>query len=399
MPPCVGLNLVTDDAFREAARPLFAEGLVAALEWDLDETWGYSSRTVPGWTERMLDCYAEHGALYGHGVWLSVLTAAWQPRQDAWLEHLAQECERRPYRHVSEHFGFTAAGPFTRSTMLPVPYCDAAVDVGRDRLERLRAVIGGPVGLEVLANTLAPVDAADQGAFLDAVLSPAGGFLVLDVHNVWTQAINTGLPPELLLESYPLERVRELHVSGGSWGRALRAGDSRPVRLDSHDGPLLPPVLALLRRALGLCPGCEVVIVERRGETFEQEEERAEWRAHYRAVVEMVAEVRAAPVRHARGAVAEPPRWRLEEGELAQYQRELVTALVEESEGQAIVSRLRQGIAGARLAPYLEAFDLRMVELLAVLASRWSAFDPSQDKGASLVLGDGAREIAVNERA
>ncbi|WP_257463212.1 DUF692 domain-containing protein [Archangium lipolyticum] len=162
-------------------------------------------------------------------MWLSVLTAAWQTRQEAWIEHLAQECRRRPYRHVSEHFGFTAAGPFTRSTMLPVPYCTAAVDIGRDRLERLRAATGGPVGLEVLANTLAPVDALHQGPFLDAVLTPTDGFLVLDVHNVWAQAVNTGLPPELLLETYPLECVRELHLSGGSWGRALGTGDSRPV--------------------------------------------------------------------------------------------------------------------------------------------------------------------------
>src|SRR5687767_11946569 len=81
---------------------------------------------------------------------------------DEWLERLAHECRRRPYRHVSEHFGFTAAGPFTRSTLLPLPYCGAAVDIGRDRVERLRAATGGPIGLEVLANTLAPVDAVDQ---------------------------------------------------------------------------------------------------------------------------------------------------------------------------------------------------------------------------------------------
>ncbi|HEX8439522.1 DUF692 family multinuclear iron-containing protein [Archangium sp.] len=379
MPPRVGLNLLTDEAFLEAVRPLFAEGLVAALEWDIDDSWGFSARTPPAWTERMLDLYAEEGALYGHGVWLSVLTAAWQPRQEAWLKRLAHECRRRPYRHVSEHFGFTAAGPFTRSTMLPLPYCGAAVDIGRDRVERLRAATGGPVGLEVLANTLAPVDAVEQGVFLDAVLAPTDGFLVLDVHNVWTQAVNTGLPPELLLESYPLERVRELHISGGSWARALGAGDSRPVRLDSHDGPLLHPVLSLLRRALGLCPQCELVIVERRGETLQSEDVRAEWRAHYRAVVDLVAEASATPVSPARFSVTAPPPELLDGEALARYQRELVTALVEESESRAILSRLHQGVAGTRLAPYLDTFDPRMVELLAALASRWAAFDPSQE--------------------
>ncbi len=379
MPPRVGLNLLTDEAFLEAVRPLFAEGLVAALEWDIDDSWGFASRTPPAWAERMLDLYAEEGSLYGHGVWLSVLTTPWQPRQEAWLERLAQECRRRPYRHVSEHFGFTAAGPFTRSTMLPLPYCGASVDLGRDRVERLRAATGGPVGLEVLANTLSPVDAVDQGPFLEAVLAPSGGFLVLDVHNVWTQAVNTGLPPELLLESYPLERVRELHVSGGSWGRALGTRDSTPVRLDSHDGPLLPPVLSLLRRALALCPRCELVIVERRGETLLSEDVRSEWRDQYRAVVELVAEVRASPPAPRRVSPASPPPELLDEVSLARYQRELVTALVEESDSQVILSRLRQGVAGTRLAPYLDTFDSRMVELLAVLASRWSALDPSQD--------------------
>jgi uncharacterized protein (UPF0276 family) len=374
MPPRVGLNLLIDEAFREAVRPLFAEGLVAALEWDIDDSWGFSAGSLPAWTERMLDLYAEEGALYGHGVWLSVLTAAWQPRQDEWLERLARECRRRPYRHVSEHFGFTAAGPFTRSTMLPLPYCRATVDIGRDRVERLRTATGGPMGLEVLANTLAPIDAVDQGPFLEAVLAPTDSFLVLDVHNVWTQALNTGLPPEFLLESYPLERVREIHVSGGSWARALGAGDSRPVRLDSHDGPLLPPVLSLLRQALDLCPRCEVVIVERRSETLESEDVRAEWRDHYRAVVELVAEARATPVGPVRTSTTAPPPDLLDEEELARYQCELVTALVEESESRAIMSRLRQGVAGTRLAPYLDAFDPRMVELLAVLASRWSAF-------------------------
>ena len=39
-----------------------------------------STDSPPDWAERMLDLYADEGALYGHGVWWSVLTAAWQPR-------------------------------------------------------------------------------------------------------------------------------------------------------------------------------------------------------------------------------------------------------------------------------------------------------------------------------
>src|SRR5688572_20338296 len=98
----VGLNLVTDAAFVSAFKPLFAEQLVDAIEWDIDSPWVVATPpVVPSWTERLLDLYASRGRLYGHCVWLSVLTAHRQTRQTRWLERVAQECSRRPYRHVS----------------------------------------------------------------------------------------------------------------------------------------------------------------------------------------------------------------------------------------------------------------------------------------------------------
>jgi hypothetical protein len=44
----VGLNLFPEEGYRTAALPLFERGLVDAIEWDIDERWGY------GWGDRRL---------------------------------------------------------------------------------------------------------------------------------------------------------------------------------------------------------------------------------------------------------------------------------------------------------------------------------------------------------
>ena len=268
-PPRVGLNLIDEEAFRVAVLPLFEAGLVDALEVDIDNEWGQSRGRIhprPTWQTELLDVFAEEDALYGHGVWFSFLTARLDDRQRRWLELLAQECERRRYRHVTEHFGWMTSGPFIQNTLFPAPYSPAAVELGRDRLALLASATRCPIGLENLATALGPADATEQAAFLGEILAPTGGVLILDVHNVWTQAVNLGLPAQKLLLGYPFHLVREIHVSGGSWFQPEHAADRRAVRMDSHDGAMpRPDVLPLLATALERCDQLEVVFYERRG--------------------------------------------------------------------------------------------------------------------------------------
>jgi uncharacterized protein (UPF0276 family) len=285
-PPRVGLNLIDEEAFRVAALPLFEAGLVDALEVDIDNEWGASRGRIdprPAWQSELLDVFAEEDALYGHGVWFSFLTARLDDRQRRWLELLAEECGRRRYRHVTEHFGWMTSGPFIQNTLFPMPYTRGAVELGRDRLALLAAAARCPVGLENLATALGPADATEQAAFLADILAPSG-VLLLDVHNVWTQAVNLGLPAEQLLLGFPFHLVREIHVSGGSWFQPEHTADRRAVRMDSHDGAMpRGEVLPLLAMALARCDQLEVVIYERRG-LLGTEAEREVYRADFQAV-------------------------------------------------------------------------------------------------------------------
>ena len=271
--PFVGLSLMLEDDFLHAAYPLFEAGAVEVLEWSFDTGW--PPAVVPKWAEELLHFYSESGRLVGHGISYSILSAGTADLQQTWLQLFSTEIDRRRYHHISEHFGFSSTRNFHQSAPLPVPLTPATLQLGRDRLQRLAEIAKVPVGLENLAFAFGLRDVLDQGRFLDQLLAPIDGFVVLDLHNLFCQAMNFERPFQDLLTGYPLLRVRELHVAGGSWSQGI---DPRPVRRDTHDGPVPDELFALLPVVLRQCPKVECVILERmRGTLTERESFRRDF--------------------------------------------------------------------------------------------------------------------------
>lgn len=246
----LALSWMDDPGFVAAALPLLQEGALDALEWSFDTAWHPSEATAA-----VLDAFAAADALYGHGVSFSLLSARFTPRQQAWLHALEAEVAHRSYRHITEHLAFATAGDRVDGAPLPCPVSDDLIRVGVERLQALRDAAGVPVGLENLALALGPQDVADEGALMEAILGPVDGLLLLDLHNLWCRAVNFDQDVDALVNTYPLERVREIHVSGGSWDAGFRR--------DTHDDVIPDAVLDLLRRTLPRCPSAELVVVER----------------------------------------------------------------------------------------------------------------------------------------
>jgi uncharacterized protein (UPF0276 family) len=277
--PHAGLSLIPDDVGGDVTAPLFEGGLVDAVEWTLDMGW--APYEAPAWIVPILEHYGKEGRLFGHGFGLSLMTGEAGPRGPRWLEELRREVERRQYRHVSEHFCFARAGAFAAAGPLPVPRTAATVALGVDRFGRLAEAAGLPVGLENLATSLSPRDAFEQGGFLEAIVAPQGGFLVLDVHNLYCQSASFGIPPGELLATYAADCVREIHVSGGSWD-ATSVDPERPIRRDTHNDDVPEAVFAILELALGRFPNVEAVFLERLPGTFRTRRDVDQFRADYK---------------------------------------------------------------------------------------------------------------------
>ena len=277
----VGLSLMIEEPFRLAVLPLFEAGLVDALEHSFEIGWG--AHALPEWAEALLDWYAEAGRLWGHGVTMSPFSVE-VPRREAWLARVAAACRQRPYVGVSEHFGFMVAGALDGGAPLPVPPGPGSVRVGVAALRSLAAATGTPVGLENLALALGEADVRAQGPLLREVLEAVDGYMVLDLHNLHCQAENYAIDPLALLESYPLARVRCIHVSGGSWSEPQAAGRARRFRRDTHDDDVPTAVHELLVSALPRCPALELVVLERIGDTIHGDDGAARLREDFARV-------------------------------------------------------------------------------------------------------------------
>ncbi|MCA9655218.1 MAG: DUF692 family protein [Myxococcales bacterium] len=286
----VGLSMMIEEPFRRAALPLLEEGLVDVLEHSFEIGWG--RYPLPDWAEALLDHYAEAGRLWGHGVTMSPFSVE-APHQAQWLARVAEACRRRSYVAVSEHFGFMVAGELDGGAPLPVPPGPATIELGITALRRLAQATGTPVGLENLALALGEPDLRAQGPLLAAVLEAVDGYLLLDLHNLYCQLANYSVDEAELLASYPLHRVRSIHLSGGSWSSPIARGRARRFRRDTHDDDVPDAVHALLARVLPRCPALEVVVLERLGSTLARPDAEARFRDDFMRVRSAVQEGRA----------------------------------------------------------------------------------------------------------
>ena len=274
--PHSGLALMPQATFVEAALPLFDAGEVEALEWSFDTGW---KNGTEDWLNAIVTEYSDAGRLTGHGVHFSLLSATWTPRHQSWLERLKRESQRYDYLHISEHFGFITAGDFHRSAPLPVPLTPQTLAIGQNRVQRLAEVLPCPLGVENLALALSKQDVLEHPSFIEQLVDPVEGFLLLDLHNIYCQLHNFRLSPTDILEHYPLNKVREIHVSGGSWAEA--PSSSTPIRRDTHDDAVPKEVFALLKYVVPRCPNLKVVFLERLGDTLQSPQDAQQFRRDF----------------------------------------------------------------------------------------------------------------------
>jgi len=249
-----------------ACLPLMEESRVEAIEWSFDAL--YRVKEVPSWFRDLLMAFGNEQRLIGHGVFFSLFSGKWLPEQEAWLKHLQQTCAEFRFDHITEHFGFMTGKDFHHGAPLNIPYTSTTLDIGRDRLKRIHEACRLPLGLENLAFSYSLDEVKRHGAFLEQLLEPVNGFIILDLHNLYCQLRNFDLAFDEMISLYPLERVREIHISGGSWDESA-ANPSRSVRRDTHDDSVPPDVFHLLEMTIARCPHLKYVVLEQLGNGLE----------------------------------------------------------------------------------------------------------------------------------
>jgi uncharacterized protein (UPF0276 family) len=97
-----------------------------------------------------------------------------------------------------------------------VPRTRDALDVLVDNVKRAQADLPVPLALENIAAVFDwPDNELTEGQFLAELVDRTGCLLLVDVANLYANAVNLGTAPSVFLDELPLERLAYVHVAGG----------------------------------------------------------------------------------------------------------------------------------------------------------------------------------------
>jgi hypothetical protein len=143
------------------------------------------------------------------------------------------------------------------------PRTPATIAGTRRNVEHARRVIGAAPALENVATLVEPLGSTlDEPSWTSSALAESGAELLLDLHNLLTNARNAGLEPLTLLDALPLERVSSVHIAGGCW---ITADDGGLRLLDDHLHAVPEEVFELLSELGARAPQPLQVVLERDG--------------------------------------------------------------------------------------------------------------------------------------
>jgi uncharacterized protein (UPF0276 family) len=195
-----------------------------------------------------------------HGVGLSIGSAG--GCNTAYLQMLDAFQSRWPFLWHSEHLGFnTIAGDGkTLEAGLPPRATREVVELVAARSCAIGRRYGVPFLLENPAYYIPNATVSDEPEIVDnmglmrQIMAQSGCYQLLDLHNIYCNALNHRLDPLALIDRVPLERVVEIHIAGGSWRDGLWTA--------GHDARVPPPVWRLLEYTLRKAPNVAGVVFD-----------------------------------------------------------------------------------------------------------------------------------------
>jgi uncharacterized protein len=270
-----------DNNILQTALPLFMEEKVEAIEWSFDAL--YKERAIPQWFVELLQAFSQEKRLIGHGIYFSLFSGKWSKAQQDWLAHLKKVTTNFQFDHITEHFGFMTGQNFHDGAPISIPFTKSTLAIGQDRLLRMSDACACPVGLENLAFSYSLEEVKRHGDFLHQLIEPVNGFIILDLHNLYCQIHNFDIDYEDIITLYPLDRVREIHISGGSWETSTTL-PQKQVRRDTHDDQVPQEVFELLKKTIPRCPNLKFVVMEQIGTGLKTPESKSQFQADFQTM-------------------------------------------------------------------------------------------------------------------
>ena len=176
-----------------------------------------------------------------HGVGMSL--GSTDPLSREHLAKLGALIRRVEPALVSEHLCWSGVGGRHFNDLLPLPFTEEALSHVCARVGAVQDFLGREIAVENISAYVAfPDSAMPEWEFVAAVVRRTGCRLLLDVNNVYVNAVNHGFDADAYLAAMPGESVAEIHLAGFD--------ATGPCLIDTHSARVAPDVWALYQRTI-----------------------------------------------------------------------------------------------------------------------------------------------------
>ncbi|RLA64088.1 MAG: hypothetical protein DRQ88_06525 [Epsilonproteobacteria bacterium] len=168
-----------------------------------------------------------------HGVSLNI--GSYAPLDFEYLKKLKYMIEVFDPFRVSDHLCFTGVPGANIHNLLPLPYNDKTLIHLTEKLDQVQSFLDRPF---ILENLSAYIDFQEstytEWEFIKKLVERSGCKILLDVNNIYVNAVNHKFDPKIYIDHIPKDKIEEIHLAGYS--------DMGDFLFDTHSNPVFPPV-------------------------------------------------------------------------------------------------------------------------------------------------------------
>jgi uncharacterized protein (UPF0276 family) len=185
-----------------------------------------------------------------HCIALSL--ASIEPLKESYLREVLNVARELPtMRSLSDHLCMTERSGSEIGQLTTAPYTTATLDCITRKIEAIQARIDVPFAIENISHPfMVPADEMTETEFIRRLQARTGCGFLLDLHNIYTNAVNFGVDPYAYIAEVNLAAVDSIHLAGGFYDEHGMLQDGHCARVPERVWELFRHTIRRARRAI-----------------------------------------------------------------------------------------------------------------------------------------------------
>ena len=198
-----------------------------------------------GTYREQLDALRRHYNVVLHGFGLSIGSSA--PLDKEYLLLVRELLKEHPEAVFSDHFSWSSLSKHHFHDLIPLIQNEETVNYMVERINEAQEIVGSPILLENISSYMRYKGSTmSELEFINEITKQTGCYVLLDINNIWCNAVNFKEDPIEVVASLDRDSVKGYHLAGCT----LENMGNGPVYIDYHKEAVHAEVWGLYKHCL-----------------------------------------------------------------------------------------------------------------------------------------------------